>query len=35
MRAVRAGTTYDLVNPRTGAVAGQLDARRVLDAIAM
>ena len=34
MRAVRAGTTYDLVNPRTGAVAGQLDARRVLDAIA-
>ena len=34
MRAVQAGTTYDLVNPRTGAVTGQLDARRVLDAIA-
>ncbi len=34
MEAVRAGTTYDLVNPRTGAVTGQLDARRVFDAIA-
>ncbi|HLL21192.1 MAG TPA: adenosylcobalamin-dependent ribonucleoside-diphosphate reductase [Kofleriaceae bacterium] len=34
MAAVHAGTTYDLVNPRTGAVSGQLDARRVLDAIA-
>jgi ribonucleoside-diphosphate reductase alpha chain len=34
MAAVAAGTTYDLVNPRTGAVQGQLDARRVLDAIA-
>jgi ribonucleoside-diphosphate reductase alpha chain len=34
MAAVAAGTTYDLVNPRTGAVHGQLDARRVLDAIA-
>lgn len=34
MAAVRAGTPYDLVNPRTGAVTGQLDARRVLDAIA-
>jgi ribonucleoside-diphosphate reductase alpha chain len=34
MAAVRAGTAYDLVNPRTGAVTGQLDARRVLDAIA-
>jgi ribonucleoside-diphosphate reductase alpha chain len=34
MRAVHAGTVYDLVNPRTGAVTGQLDARRVLDAIA-
>ena len=34
MTAVQAGTPYDLVNPRTGVVAGQLDARRVLDAIA-
>jgi len=34
MEAVKAGTTYDLVNPRTGIVTGQLDARRVLDAIA-
>ena len=34
MAAVRDGTTYDLVNPRTGIVTGQLDARRVLDAIA-
>ena len=34
MAAVRDGTTYDLVNPRTGKVTGQLDARRVLDAIA-
>ncbi|MCW5806536.1 MAG: ribonucleotide reductase [Deltaproteobacteria bacterium] len=34
MRAVRDGTTYDLVNPRSGAPAGKLDARRVLDAIA-
>ncbi|HEU0031809.1 MAG TPA: ribonucleotide reductase N-terminal alpha domain-containing protein [Kofleriaceae bacterium] len=34
MAAVRAGTTYDLVNPRTGHVSGQLDAARVLDAIA-
>jgi len=34
MAAVRVGTTYDLVNPRTGAVTGQLDARRVFDAIA-
>jgi ribonucleoside-diphosphate reductase alpha chain len=34
MAAVAAGATYDLVNPRTGAVHGQLDARRVLDAIA-
>ena len=34
MAAVAAGATYDLVNPRTGAVQGQLDARRVLDAIA-
>ncbi len=34
MAAVRAGTHYDLVNPRTGQVTGQLDGRRVLDAIA-
>jgi ribonucleoside-diphosphate reductase alpha chain len=34
MAAVAAGQPYDLVNPRSGAVTGQLDARRVLDAIA-
>src|SRR5215216_1084204 len=34
MAAVAAGTPYDLVNPRTRAVVGQLDARRVLNAIA-
>jgi ribonucleoside-diphosphate reductase alpha chain len=34
MAAVQAGTTYDLVNPRTGAVTGKLEARRVFDAIA-
>ncbi|HEY5952580.1 MAG TPA: ribonucleotide reductase N-terminal alpha domain-containing protein [Kofleriaceae bacterium] len=34
MRAVAKGTTYDLVNPRTRVVTGQLDARRVFDAIA-
>ncbi len=34
MAAVRAGTAYDLVNPRTSAVTGQLEARRVFDAIA-
>jgi len=34
MTAVRTNSTYDLVNPRSGAVTGQLDARRVLDAIA-
>ena len=34
MTAVRTGTTYELINPRTGAVTGQLDARKVLDAIA-
>jgi ribonucleoside-diphosphate reductase alpha chain len=33
MAAVRAGTSYALVNPRTGQVTGELDARRVLDAI--
>jgi ribonucleoside-diphosphate reductase alpha chain len=34
MTAVRAGRTYDLVNPRTGTLVRQLDARHVLDAIA-
>ena len=34
MAAVRDGTTYDLVNPRTGVVSGKLDGRRVFDAIA-
>ena len=34
MAAARAGASYDLVNPRTGAVVGSLDAHKVLDAIA-
>lgn len=34
MAAVAAGAPYDLVNPRTGLAVGQLEARRVLDAIA-
>jgi ribonucleoside-diphosphate reductase alpha chain len=34
MRAVAAGTTYDLVNPRIDKASGRLDARRVFDAIA-
>ncbi|HEX7841666.1 MAG TPA: ribonucleotide reductase N-terminal alpha domain-containing protein [Kofleriaceae bacterium] len=34
MAAVHAGTSYALVNPRTGEVTAELDARRVLDAIA-
>jgi ribonucleoside-diphosphate reductase alpha chain len=34
MAAVASGASYDLINPRTGEVTGQLDARRVLDAIA-
>jgi ribonucleoside-diphosphate reductase alpha chain len=34
MQAVEAGTKYDLVNPRTRQVVGQLDAREVLDKIA-
>jgi len=34
MAAVQTGSAYDLVNPRTGEVTGQLPARRVLDAIA-
>jgi ribonucleoside-diphosphate reductase alpha chain len=29
MQAVHAGTTYDLIHPRTGAVVGHLDAREV------
>jgi len=32
--AVRAGTKYDLINPRTKQVVGQLDAREVLNKIA-
>jgi ribonucleoside-diphosphate reductase alpha chain len=34
MTAVASGQAYDLINPRTGQVAGALDARRVFDAIA-
>ncbi len=34
MAAARAGESYQLINPRTGAVTGSLDAARVLDAIA-
>jgi len=34
MEALRSGTKYDLVNPRNNQVAGQLDARQVLDKIA-
>jgi len=34
MEAVKAGTKYDLVNPRNGQVVKQLDAREVLDKIA-
>ncbi len=33
MEAVKAGTAYDLMNPRTKEVAGQLDAREVYDLI--
>jgi len=33
MDAVNAGTEYDLVNPRNGEIAGQLDAREVYDLI--
>ncbi len=33
MRAVEAGTRYDLVHPRSGAVVGQLDAREVFGKI--
>src|SRR5881396_1058330 len=32
--AVKSGTKYDLINPRTRQVVGQLDAREVLDKIA-
>ncbi|MFT3697588.1 MAG: ribonucleotide reductase N-terminal alpha domain-containing protein [Kofleriaceae bacterium] len=34
MAAVKAGTSYDLINPHTKQVDGRLDARRVFDAIA-
>jgi ribonucleoside-diphosphate reductase alpha chain len=34
MAAVRTGASYALVNPRSGETTAQLDARRVLDAIA-
>ena len=34
LEAVKAGTKYDLVNPRTKQVVGLLDAREVLDKIA-
>jgi len=33
MEAVKAGTSYDLVSPRTGAVVGQEDAREIFDLI--
>lgn len=33
MKAVREGTTYELVNPRTGKVAGSLEARPVFERI--
>jgi len=33
MESVKAGTTYDLVNPRTKETAGELDARQVYDLI--
>ncbi len=33
MEAVKAGTSYDLVNPRSKDIAGQLDAREVYDLI--
>src|SRR6267143_2091141 len=34
MEALKSGTKYDLVNPRDHQIAGQLDAREVLDKIA-
>ena len=33
MQAVKAGTSYQLINPRSKAVAGELDAREVYDLI--
>lgn len=33
MEAVKAGTAYDLINPRSKEIAGQLDAREVYDLI--
>jgi len=34
MESLKSGTKYDLVNPRNNQIAGQLDAREVLDKIA-
>ena len=34
MEAYKAGTAYDLMNPRTGAAVGRLDAREVLGKVA-
>jgi ribonucleoside-diphosphate reductase alpha chain len=34
MERMKSGQTYDLINPRTGTVVGQLDARRVFNLIA-
>jgi ribonucleoside-diphosphate reductase alpha chain len=33
MESVKAGAPYALINPRTGSIAGQMDARHVFDAI--
>ncbi len=33
MEAVKAGTRYDLINPRTGEIVGQEDAREIFDLI--
>jgi len=33
MEAVKAGTTYDLISPRNGEVAGQEDAREIFDLV--
>src|ERR687886_1703852 len=35
MAAVKAGTSYDLIDPRTGRAAGRLDAREVFDKIVL
>ncbi len=34
MRAVKKGTSYDLINPRTGKVVAKRDARKIFDLIA-